>query len=245
MQFLHFCHYFLTPNTLEFWLTIALLCPTSIGKGVHTHLCAISLTIHIWEICIQHFSHLSAGHIPDKLNVIADLASRKFQDSAEWMIFTDIFDRLCSIFGIPDIDLFASRLNKQLEHYVSWLKTASLIMLLSGHRVNTENLKITNIYTSETECTFVFRSVLKHSRPSYHQQPLILRSFPSNPSLCLVINITQYLKFRLEKSAYEGFFITTVPPYKQCSKDTIERWIKEPYLSLASTVEYTRPIVFV
>ena len=148
------------------------------------------------------------------------------------MIFTDIFDRLCSIFGIPDIDLFASRLNKQLEHYVSWLKTASLIMLLSGHRVNTENLKITNIYTSETECTFVFRSVLKHSRPSYHQQPLILRSFPSNPSLCLVINITQYLKFRLEKSAYEGFFITTVPPYKQCSKDTIARWIKD-ILSLA------------
>ena len=137
------------------------------------------------------------------------------------MIFTDIFERLCSIFGIPDIDLFASRLNKQLEHYVSWLKTASLIMLLSGHRVNTENLKITNIYTSETECTFVFRSVLKHSRPSYHQQPLILRSFPSNPSLCLVINITQYLKFRLEKSAYEGFFITTV--------STIQAMLKRYY----------------
>ena len=56
------------------------------------------------------------------------------------------------------------------------MKTASLIMLLSGHRVNTlENLKISNMYILETECTFVFSSVLKHSRPGYHQQPLILR----------------------------------------------------------------------
>ena len=77
------------------------------------------LTIEVWEICIQHLSHLSAAHIPGKHNVIADLASRKFQDSAEWMISADIFDRVCSIFGKPNID--ASRLNKQLEHYASWL----------------------------------------------------------------------------------------------------------------------------
>ena len=78
---------------------------------------------------------------------------------------------------------------------------------------------------------YVFSSVLKHSRPGYNQQPLILRSFPSNPSLCPVTNMTQYLKFRLEKSADEGFFITTVPPYKHCSKDA--RWIKETLASLA------------
>ena len=44
------------------------------------------------------------------------------------------------------------------------MKTAILIMVLSGHRVNTlEYLKITNMYISETECTFVFSSVVKHS----------------------------------------------------------------------------------
>ena len=89
---------------------------------------------------------------------------------------------------------------------------------------------------------YVFSSVLKHSRPGYNQQPLILRSFPSNPSLCPVTNMTQYLKFRLEKSADEGFFITTVPPYKHCSKDARSK--KPWHLSQASTVEYTRPIVF-
>ena len=33
----------------------------------------------------------------------------------------DDFHRLSSVFGKPDIDLFASRLNKQVEHDASWL----------------------------------------------------------------------------------------------------------------------------
>ena len=35
--------------------------------------------------------------------------------------FHRYIDRHCSIFGKPDIDLFASRLNKQLDQYASWL----------------------------------------------------------------------------------------------------------------------------
>ena len=72
-------------------------------RGTHSPMCN-KLTIEVWEICIQHLSHLSAAHIPGKHNVLADLASRKFRDSAEWMISTDVFDRLCSIFGISDIN---------------------------------------------------------------------------------------------------------------------------------------------
>ena len=124
------------------------------------------------------------------------------------------------------------------------MKTESVAMLLSGHRVNTlENLKITNMYISETECTFVFSSVLKHSRPCYHQQPLILRSFPSNPSLCPVRNITQYLKFRLEKFANEGLQLSHHTSNTQ--KILQQDGSKKHYLSLASTVGYTRFIVFV
>ena len=50
--------------------------------GTHSPTCN-KLTIEVWEIYIQHLSHLSAAHIPGKHNVIADLASRKFQNSAE------------------------------------------------------------------------------------------------------------------------------------------------------------------
>ena len=116
MQFLYFCHYFLTPNTLELWLTIALLCPTSISKeGTHSPIWN-KLTIEVWEICIQHLSHLSAAHIPGKHNVIAELHVNFRILLNGW--FPDIFDRLCSVFVT---DRFASRLNKQLEHYASWL----------------------------------------------------------------------------------------------------------------------------
>ena len=54
-------------------------------RGTHSPMCN-KLTVKVWGICIQHLSHLSAAHIPGKHNVLADLASRKFQDSAEWMI---------------------------------------------------------------------------------------------------------------------------------------------------------------
>ena len=36
------------------------------------------------------------------------------------MLRKDIFQKICKLFGSPEIDLFASRLNHQLERYVSW-----------------------------------------------------------------------------------------------------------------------------
>ena len=92
MHFFHFCNYILTSNMLGLWLTIALLCPTSINKVAHSSMCN-KLTIEIWEICKKHLSHLFVAHIPGKHNFIADLASRIFQDSAKWMISTNIFDK--------------------------------------------------------------------------------------------------------------------------------------------------------
>ena len=44
------------------------------------------------EFCIHNNTHISAAHIPDKNNILADLASRKFQYSAEWMLEPKIFD---------------------------------------------------------------------------------------------------------------------------------------------------------
>ena len=36
------------------------------------------------------------------------------------MLNRQVFSELCEIFGTPDIDLFASRLNAQLYRYISW-----------------------------------------------------------------------------------------------------------------------------
>ena len=47
-------------------------------------------------------------------------------------------------------------------------KNKVCLTLLSGTRVNTLTyLKVTNMYLTHTECTFVFDEVLKHSRPKY------------------------------------------------------------------------------
>ena len=54
-------------------------------------------------------------------NTQADLASREFgNQDTEWQLSKDIFHKICTHFGTPDIDLFAHRLNAQLPTYCSW-----------------------------------------------------------------------------------------------------------------------------
>ena len=64
-------------------------------------------------------THVSAAHIPGKQNILPDTASRKFHDASEWMLSKNIFNHLIACFGMPEIDPFASRLNKQLHRYAS------------------------------------------------------------------------------------------------------------------------------
>ena len=54
------------------------------------------------------------------MNIMADFSSRNFSDSTEWMLKKVLFHRLCDQCFVPDIDLFASRLNYQVEKFVSW-----------------------------------------------------------------------------------------------------------------------------
>lgn len=79
-----------------------------------------SISIEIWQKCIHRDIVITAKHIPGIENVLADQLSRQFSDSKEWMLKPDIFSRICQHFFLPDIDLFASRLNTQLDKFVSW-----------------------------------------------------------------------------------------------------------------------------
>ena len=95
---------------------------TYINKQGGTHSISCNkITIDIWSICQKYQCHLSAAHIPGIHNTLADIASRKFQDSAEWMLKPNCLRKISDIFGTPEIDLFASRLNKQLDVYASWM----------------------------------------------------------------------------------------------------------------------------
>ena len=63
---------------------------------------------------------LSAEYLPGHLNVVADRESRTHNLDMEWMLNQNVFQKVCHVFGTPDLDLFASRINHQLERYVSW-----------------------------------------------------------------------------------------------------------------------------
>ena len=79
-------------------------------------LCAL-----LWRIwCSQRQVTLKARHIPGRLNVIADKLSRLGQTiQTEWSLLPEVFQKLCSKWHRPQIDLFATRFNHKLPLFVS------------------------------------------------------------------------------------------------------------------------------
>ena len=74
----------------------------------------------IWDWCLGHSAWVTCSFIPGKENIEADMASRQRNDRHEWKLNELIFRDLCHVFGTPSIDLFASRLNKQVNLFCSW-----------------------------------------------------------------------------------------------------------------------------
>lgn len=74
----------------------------------------------IWDFVISKNNTISAAHLPGKQNQLADKESRVFSDRTEWMLNRDIFNTLSQMWGPFEVDMFASRLNKQINTYISW-----------------------------------------------------------------------------------------------------------------------------
>ena len=87
--------------------------------GIRSDLCD-DIAFDIWQWAAERQIWVSAAHIPGSENVVADKNSRIFERSSEWKLRESVFKHIVSIFGKPDIDLFASRINHQLSNYISW-----------------------------------------------------------------------------------------------------------------------------
>ena len=83
--------------------------------------------------------------IPGASNASADDLSRNFKADTEWALRYDVFVRVCSLFGVPDIDLFASRLNHKVPKYASW-KPDPLASFVDAFTLNWDELS--NAYVS-------------------------------------------------------------------------------------------------
>lgn len=79
-----------------------------------------SLARKIWDWCQERSIWLSAAHLPGTENLEADLLSRSNHTNSEWQLKKPYFESICQIWGKPDIDLFATRLNCQVKNFVSW-----------------------------------------------------------------------------------------------------------------------------
>lgn len=63
---------------------------------------------------------LSAEYIKGSENIEADRESRIKNNDIEWMLDRNIFSALCKNYFVPELDLFATRINAQLCKFVAW-----------------------------------------------------------------------------------------------------------------------------
>lgn len=76
----------------------------------------------IWQFCESHNIWVYASYIKSKDNKIADEESRILTPETEWSLNIKYFNLIVNTFGKPDIDLFATRINKKCNLFVSWYK---------------------------------------------------------------------------------------------------------------------------
>ena len=79
-----------------------------------------SIAKEIWDFLLKKQIKITAEYLPGVLNTQADIASRHFHDSSEWLLSPQVFQQICQVWGRPDMDLFASRLFHQVPAYMAW-----------------------------------------------------------------------------------------------------------------------------
>ena len=79
------------------------------------------LTQCIWHWCLENRVFITTAHIPGKDNQLADAESRKCRKALEWALDTQVFNTgIQKLAVLPEIDLFASRLNYKIKPFVAY-----------------------------------------------------------------------------------------------------------------------------
>ena len=154
--------------------TTAVTCVSKMGTS-HSVQCN-AVTKEIWQLGIKRNIWLSAAYIPGKTNIEADEESRRENQDTEWLLNPDILsDALDRLDVKPEIDLFASRLNRQFPRYVSYKPD------LDAEAVNA----FTMSWSDVTFCAFppfcIIPSVLQKIIKDRARGILVVPDWPSQP----------------------------------------------------------------
>lgn len=98
------------------------------------------LSRKIWQWCENRNIWIFASYIPSSENWQADQASRTLRTETEWTLNNVVFKKIIDRFGIPEIDLFASVINRKCKRYCSW-QTDPEAETIDAFTVNWCNLK--------------------------------------------------------------------------------------------------------
>ncbi|KAJ8909546.1 hypothetical protein NQ315_012740, partial [Exocentrus adspersus] len=81
-----------------------------------------ALAKEIWQWCESRRVWLVASYISSGDNTEADRESRRINEDTEWELCKEAFEMVGNYLGAPEIDLFASQINKKCDLYISWRK---------------------------------------------------------------------------------------------------------------------------
>ncbi len=112
---------------------------------------------------------------------------------------------------------------KQVTH-----KVATLLCFLTGQRNQTINeLDIDFMHAGSDGLVFYIPTILKTTTPRSHQEPLVLKSYPDNPALCIVLHINLYIAATQNVRKSKKLLLSYVPPYGPVTTSTVSRWVKQ------------------
>ena len=123
--------------------------------------------------------------------------------------------------------------NEELILEMLTKKLCTLLCILSGQRAQTITaLRIDFMYKCphSGKVTFSIPTILKHTKPNKHQDPLEFVPYPHNPKLCVVNCLEVYGnrvdQIRENSCDSPNLIISYWPPYRSINPQTMARYVK-------------------
>lgn len=182
------------------------------------------ITRKIWQWCEMRSIFIYASYISSQSNYEADFESRNGKENTEWELSQKIFNDITSKFGIPEIDLFASRNNKKCNKFVSWFRDPDAFLV--------------NAFT------FSWREYYFYAFPPFSLLPRLLKKIRTDEATGIVV--APYWPSQAWFPEFKNLLVSemlVIPPSKNLLfssfRNSHPRW---KTLSLAVGVLSTKPL---
>ena len=157
------------------------------GSTRSAEFCALMWRILTW--CHQNNVTLRARHVPGSLNVIADGLSRRNQiQPTEWSLSPQIFKQISKLWESPQVDLFATSLNKKLPTYVSSIPDPQ------AWAVDALNIPWENLVAYAFPPTALLPKVVQKLQSQMCRMILIAPGWPTKPWFSDLVDVSGHPK---------------------------------------------------